>query len=41
MQAREALRGFDHVLVLSGDVPLIQPETIERVRDFHIGNQAQ
>ena len=40
MAAREALRGFDHVLVLSGDVPLIHPETIERVRDFHIANQA-
>ncbi len=40
MQAREALRGFEHVLVLSGDVPLIQPETIERVRGFHIENQA-
>ena len=35
MQAREALNGFAHVLVLSGDVPLIQTETIERVRDFH------
>src|SRR6516165_11263223 len=27
MTAREALRGFSHVLVLSGDVPLIHPET--------------
>ena len=41
MQAREALRGFAHVLVLSGDVPLIHPETIERVRDFHIAKQAE
>jgi len=40
LTAREALRGFSHVLVLSGDVPLIQPETIERVRDFHIANGA-
>src|SRR6516165_1381814 len=32
MQAREALQDFVHVLVLSGDVPLIRPETIERVR---------
>ena len=38
MTAREALRGFSHVLVLSGDVPLIHPETIERVRDFHFAN---
>ena len=36
MQCREALAGFDHVLVLSGDVPLIRPETIQRVRDFHL-----
>jgi bifunctional UDP-N-acetylglucosamine pyrophosphorylase/glucosamine-1-phosphate N-acetyltransferase len=40
MVAREALQGFSHVLVLSGDVPLIHPETIERVRDFHLSNQA-
>ena len=38
MEAREALQGFNHVLVLSGDVPLIHPETIERVRNFHIAN---
>jgi len=35
MQARQALAGFAHVLVLSGDVPLIQTETITRVRYFH------
>jgi bifunctional UDP-N-acetylglucosamine pyrophosphorylase / glucosamine-1-phosphate N-acetyltransferase len=35
MQARNVLRDFRHVLVLSGDVPLIAPETIARVRDFH------
>ncbi len=40
MQARSALQSFTHVLVLSGDVPLIRPETIERVRDFHIGGDA-
>jgi len=40
MQAREALCGYDQVLVLSGDVPLIDPETIARVRDFHIGKRA-
>jgi bifunctional UDP-N-acetylglucosamine pyrophosphorylase / glucosamine-1-phosphate N-acetyltransferase len=40
MAASEALRGFTHVLVLSGDVPLIRPETIERVRDFHIANDS-
>ena len=40
MQAREALRGFEHVLVLSGDVPLIAPQTIARVRDFHTSHKA-
>lgn len=39
MQCREALAGYEHVLVLSGDVPLIRPETIARVRDFQIENQ--
>ena len=38
MSAREELQRFGHVLVLSGDVPLIHPETIERVRDFHIAS---
>src|SRR5271169_2221716 len=32
MEARDALKNFDTVLVLSGDVPLISAETIERVR---------
>ena len=36
MAASEALAGYEHVLVLSGDVPLIQPETIARLRDFHL-----
>ena len=40
MQAREALQGFEHVLVLYGDVPLIRPETIQQVRDFHMSNAA-
>ena len=40
MQAREKLRNFQHVLVLSGDVPLIAPNTIARVRDFHTNNNA-
>src|ERR1039457_420643 len=30
MVARGALQGFSHVLVLSGDVPLIHSETIDR-----------
>jgi bifunctional UDP-N-acetylglucosamine pyrophosphorylase / glucosamine-1-phosphate N-acetyltransferase len=40
MEARDALQGFDTVLVLSGDVPLIEPETIIRVRDFHVTHGA-
>ncbi len=40
MQARNALQAYTHVLVLSGDVPLIRPETVERLRDFHLDNQA-
>lgn len=40
MQTREALGGYDHVLVLSGDVPLIRTETIARVRDFHLAQKA-
>jgi len=40
MEAREALQDFETILVLSGDVPLIQPETITRVRDFHVAKHA-
>src|SRR5690349_20342164 len=40
MSARKALSGYDHVLVLSGDVPLIRAETIRELRDFHLKNKA-
>jgi bifunctional UDP-N-acetylglucosamine pyrophosphorylase/glucosamine-1-phosphate N-acetyltransferase len=40
MQARSSLQSFAHVLVLSGDVPLIRPETIELLRNFHIDSNA-
>ena len=33
--ARGAIAGYEDVLVLSGDVPLIQPETIAGVLSFH------
>lgn len=33
--ARQAIQGYENILVLSGDVPLIQPETIERLWKFH------
>jgi len=40
MVAGEALAGYDHVIVLSGDAPLITPETIGRLRNFHLEEQA-
>jgi len=40
MAAREALRDYDHVIVLSGDAPLITSSTIERLRDFHLQQRA-
>jgi bifunctional UDP-N-acetylglucosamine pyrophosphorylase/glucosamine-1-phosphate N-acetyltransferase len=38
--AREAIKGYENILVLSGDVPLIRPETIERLWQFHRAQQA-
>jgi bifunctional UDP-N-acetylglucosamine pyrophosphorylase / glucosamine-1-phosphate N-acetyltransferase len=35
MVARDALAEYDQVIVLSGDAPLISPETIKRLGDFH------
>jgi len=40
MSASDTLAGYDNVLVLSGDVPLIQAETITRLRDFHLQQRA-
>lgn len=40
MCAREQVAGYRNILVLSGDVPLIRPETIARVRDFHLAKKA-
>src|SRR5579871_1401442 len=40
MVAREALAGYDHVIVLSGDAPLITAETIGRLKDFHLLEKA-
>jgi len=33
--AQQAIAGYDNILVLSGDVPLIRPETIQQLWDFH------
>jgi len=40
MVARDALAGYDHVIVLSGDAPMITPETIGRLRNFHLEERA-
>jgi bifunctional UDP-N-acetylglucosamine pyrophosphorylase/glucosamine-1-phosphate N-acetyltransferase len=38
--AREAIAGYENILVLSGDVPLIRPETITHLWEFHQAEQA-
>jgi bifunctional UDP-N-acetylglucosamine pyrophosphorylase/glucosamine-1-phosphate N-acetyltransferase len=40
MCARDQIQGFTNFIVLSGDAPLIRPETIARLRDFHLSKQA-
>ena len=40
MMCREALAGYDHVLVLSGDAPLIRATTIAQLRDYHLEQRA-
>jgi bifunctional UDP-N-acetylglucosamine pyrophosphorylase / glucosamine-1-phosphate N-acetyltransferase len=40
MVAREALSGYDEVIVLSGDAPLITPQTIAKLRDAHVSARA-
>jgi bifunctional UDP-N-acetylglucosamine pyrophosphorylase/glucosamine-1-phosphate N-acetyltransferase len=40
MVAGEALRGYDDVIVLSGDAPLITPQTIGRLLNFHLDERA-
>jgi bifunctional UDP-N-acetylglucosamine pyrophosphorylase/glucosamine-1-phosphate N-acetyltransferase len=38
MCGREQLQKYDHFLVLSGDTPLIRPEVLQRLLDFHLQN---
>lgn len=38
--SQKALAGYDHVIVLSGDAPLITFDTIARLRDFHLAEEA-
>ncbi|MGZ4844218.1 MAG: NTP transferase domain-containing protein, partial [Candidatus Angelobacter sp.] len=40
MCARQQVASYQNLLVLSGDVPLIRPETIARLRDFHLNKKA-
>jgi bifunctional UDP-N-acetylglucosamine pyrophosphorylase/glucosamine-1-phosphate N-acetyltransferase len=40
MCVREQVASYRNILVLSGDVPLIRPETIARLRDFHLSKKA-
>ncbi len=39
-QALLQLGAYDDLLVLSGDVPLLQPSTVRDLRDFHTGESA-
>jgi bifunctional UDP-N-acetylglucosamine pyrophosphorylase/glucosamine-1-phosphate N-acetyltransferase len=38
--AKSAVRDYQQLLVLSGDVPLLKSETIARLRNFHIDQRA-
>jgi bifunctional UDP-N-acetylglucosamine pyrophosphorylase / glucosamine-1-phosphate N-acetyltransferase len=40
MAARKALAGYDQVVVLSGDAPLITAATIKQLSDFHSAQKA-
>ena len=40
MVARNALSAYDQVIVLSGDAPLIKPDTITMLRTFHASKKA-
>ncbi len=38
--AQSSVEGYEHILVLSGDVPLIRSQTIAGIRDFHLEQHA-
>ena len=40
MVAREALSGYDQIIVLYGDAPLITAETVKKLSDFHLAEKA-
>jgi bifunctional UDP-N-acetylglucosamine pyrophosphorylase/glucosamine-1-phosphate N-acetyltransferase len=37
---KQAIAGYDHILVLSGDVPLLRPETIQHLWSIHQSENA-
>src|SRR5215470_12153876 len=39
-RAQPQLRGYDHVLVLYGDTPLVRAATLEELRDHHLQHKA-
>ncbi len=39
-QARDAVSRYENIIVLSGDAPLIRPETILQMRDFHLAQRS-
>ena len=38
--AKDAIAGYENVLVLSGDAPLVRPETLEKLVQFHEAQRA-
>jgi bifunctional UDP-N-acetylglucosamine pyrophosphorylase/glucosamine-1-phosphate N-acetyltransferase len=40
MVSKEALAGYDHVIVLSGDAPMITVETLNGLLNFHLDQKA-
>ena len=40
MVAKQALAGYGHVIVLSGDAPMISPQTIAQLLNFHLDEHA-
>src|SRR5215471_3260342 len=40
MSSRDHVQQYENILVLSGDVPLIRPETVAKLRDFHLSRKA-
>jgi bifunctional UDP-N-acetylglucosamine pyrophosphorylase / glucosamine-1-phosphate N-acetyltransferase len=41
MVARDALAGYDQIIVFYGDAPLITADTIKKLRDFHVIQKAE